>query len=85
MSKTVVVTGRISEELSARLDMLCGETERSRAWLIGKAIEQYVTDELEMIAFIAEGDADFREGRVVSHEEMKAWVESLASPAAAAA
>ena len=85
MNKTVVVTARLSEAVSARLDTLAAKTERSRAWLIAKAIEQYVDDELEMIAFIAEGDADFREGRVVSHEEMKAWVASLAQPAAAAA
>lgn len=85
MSNAVVVTARISHDVSAKLDALARETERTRAWLIAKAIEQYVDEELEMIAFIAEGDADLREGRVVSHEDMKAWVDSLARPAAAAA
>lgn len=85
MIKSVVVTSRISAVLSDRLDQLAADTERSRAWLIAKAIESYVEKELAMIAFIEEGDADFREGRTVSQAEMKAWVESLGRPASAAA
>lgn len=82
---TVVITARIGEELSVKLDKLANDTERSRAWLIAKAVARYVEEELQMTAFVEEGDADFRAGRVVSHEEMNAWVDSLARPAAAAA
>lgn len=85
MSDTVVVTTRLSASVSGDLDRLAAETERSRAWLVAKAVERYVAEELEMIAFVEEGDRDFREGRVLSHEEVKAWVESLAHLAAAAA
>ena len=85
MASTVVVTARIGEQLSADLDRLAAESERSRAWLVGKAVEQYVADELEMIAFIEEGDADFREGRVLSQEEMTVWAQSLSRPIADAA
>ena len=72
MSKTAVITARVSEELAADLDKLAGELERSRAWIVAKAIKRYVREELEFIAYIQEGEDDIAAGRVHSQEEVEA-------------
>jgi predicted DNA-binding protein len=40
------ISATIEKTLLSKLDLLAGETERNRSWLIGKAIESYL-DELE--------------------------------------
>jgi predicted transcriptional regulator len=77
MSKTTVLTTRVSAELSARIDELAKETERSRAWVIAKALERYVDDELEFIGAIREGERDIAEGRFVSHDELVAEIRAM--------
>lgn len=74
MSKTAVLTTRVSNELSARIDELAEAMERSRAWVIAKAIERYVEEELEFIAAIREGERDFEEGRTFTQEEVEAML-----------
>ena len=72
MSKNAVLTTRVSTELSERIDRLAKETERSRAWVIAKAIERYVEEELELIEAIREGERDIEEGRTFTQEEVEA-------------
>ena len=72
MSKVVVVTARIGEQLSADLDELAGYRERSRAWLIEKAIAAFVEEELDLYRSLAEADAEIDRGEFVSHEDLMA-------------
>ena len=72
MSKTAVLTTRVSAELSARIDMLAGELERSRAWVIAKAVERYVEEELELVEAIRVGERDIDEGRFFTQEQVEA-------------
>jgi predicted transcriptional regulator len=72
MSKTVVLTTRVPTELSVRIDELAHEMERSRAWVVAKAIERYVEEELEMIEAVREGERDFEEGRTFTQEQVEA-------------
>ena len=71
MSKTAVVTARIETDLAEKLDTLGAVLERSRAWIVAKAIERYVAEEMELIAFIQEGEDDIAAGRVHSQEEVE--------------
>jgi predicted transcriptional regulator len=71
MSKTNVVTSRLPDEILADVDRLAKELDRSRAWIVAKAIERYVGEELEFIAFIKEGEADLDAGRVRSQDEVE--------------
>jgi len=70
--KTAVVTSRLTADLLADVDRLARELDRSRAWIVARAIERYVSEELEFIEFIKEGEADLEAGRVHSQEEMEA-------------
>lgn len=72
MSKNAVVTTRVTAELSARIDALAKEMDRSRAWVIAKAIERYVEEELEFIEFVREGERDIEQGRFFTQEEVEA-------------
>jgi predicted transcriptional regulator len=70
MSKTAVVTARIDPETLSGLDKLADYHERSRAWLVTKAVERYVREESEFIAFIREGDDAIARGDYITHEEL---------------
>jgi predicted transcriptional regulator len=77
MSKTTVLTTRVSAELSERIDRLAKEIERSRAWVTAKAIERYVDEELELVEAVREGERDIAEGRFVTHEELVAEIRAM--------
>ena len=71
MTKSTVVTTRLDPSATEALDTLAKELDRSRAWIVAKAVERYVNEELEFIAFIKEGEADLDAGRVHSQEEVE--------------
>ena len=73
---TSVITARLEEPTLARLDALAGRTERSRAWLVAKAVGRYVDEELTKLDIIQEGIDDLEQGRSYSQEEMEAWFEA---------
>lgn len=72
MSKSTVVTTRLMPDVLDDVDRLAQALERSRAWIVAKAIERFVGEELEFIAFIKEGEADLAAGRVRTQEEVEA-------------
>ncbi len=70
MTKSTVVTTRLDPDATEALDTLAKELDRSRAWIVAKAVERYVAEELEFVAFIKEGEADLDAGRTISHAEL---------------
>ena len=83
MSKTSVVTTRIDADLSNQLDALAATLDRSRAWIVSKAVERYVEEETAFRAFIQKGVDAADRGELISQEEMEAWVEARGRQAAA--
>ena len=71
MSKSGVITARIEPELSDRLDQLARDYDRSRGWLVSRAIERYVDEESQLLAMIREGEADIEAGRVFTQEDVE--------------
>ncbi|VAW44153.1 hypothetical protein MNBD_GAMMA02-1002 [hydrothermal vent metagenome] len=76
MNKTVSI--RLEEKLMLDLDKLSKTTERSKAWLMAKAVEQYVENQSWQVGSIEKtlqkiksGDAKF-----ASHESVTQWLES---------
>ncbi len=67
-----VVTARIDEQLSADLDELAGRRERSRAWLIERAIAGFVADELELYRSLEEAEAQIDRGEYSTQEQVEA-------------
>ena len=63
----VVLTTRIDEEVSAKLDALAAATGRTRSWLSARALKSYVERESEFLAFIQEGVDALDRGDWVPH------------------
>jgi len=76
MSRTAVITARIDEPTLQALDALAADQERTRAWLVAKAIQRYVREETEFRAFIKQGEDAMDRGDYLTHEEMIADIKS---------
>lgn len=70
MSKNAVITARLTPEAAAKLDALATRMERTRAWIISRAVERYVQEESEFLDFIQVGIDDLDNGRWISHEDL---------------
>lgn len=65
-----VVTARVSDEVLTMIDRLAVSRERSRAWILGRLIEQAVKKQIEMDDFIQVGLDDLAAGRTIPHDEV---------------
>lgn len=75
MSKTAVVTARLATQIVEDLDRLAAHCDRSRAYLISKAVQRFIEQEAELHDFIQVGIEAADRGDVVSQSEMEAWFE----------
>jgi len=63
-----VVTIRISDESKDRLERLCEFTRRSKSFIAGEALEEYLAGKLWMLDALEEGIEDRQKGNLVKHE-----------------
>lgn len=63
------MTLRLPSETKAKLAELAQHTRRTKSFLAGEAIADYVERELAIISAIDRGLADDEAGRVVPHDE----------------
>ncbi|MBX9816354.1 MAG: hypothetical protein A4S12_04110 [Proteobacteria bacterium SG_bin5] len=77
MSKTSVITARLDADTLAALDALAEKRERSRAWLVAKAIKRFVEEETAFDAFLQQGEDDIARGDFLTHEELVAEIEAM--------
>lgn len=82
MAKTSVVTSRLREETASELDRLAERLDRSRGWVIARAVEKYVSVENELLDLLDEAEREIERGDYYTHEEMVAWIKSLRGSAA---
>ena len=75
--KTSVITARLDPETLAGLDKLAEYHERSRAWLVAKAVKQYVKNESEFFAFLQEGEDAIERGEYLTHEELMEEIKGM--------
>lgn len=84
MGKTAVITARLDEETLQSLDALAESQERTRAWLVAKAVKRYVKEETEFRAFLKEGEDAIDRGDYFTQEQMEEWVQARGRTADAA-
>ena len=68
---STTLTVRLPPELKEQLGALAKRTRRTRSFLAGEAIADYVAREAAIIGGIEQGLEDLEAGRVVPHEEAK--------------
>lgn len=77
MSDTKVVTAHLPIELAERVDAYAEQMDRSRGWIVKQALADWVAWEEEKERRTLKGLADGAAGRVVPHDKVAAWMESL--------
>jgi predicted transcriptional regulator len=76
---TRVLTAHIPAPLADKVDELAARLERSRAWIVKQALTAWVDQEEERRRLTLEALADVDAGRVIDHQSMLAWADSLDS------
>jgi predicted transcriptional regulator len=68
MSTSTTLTVRVSPQLKKRLGRLAAHTKRTKSYLAGEAIADFVDRELAIVEGIKQGLEDMHAGRVVPHK-----------------
>lgn len=74
---TRVVTAHLPEELARKLDGLADSLDRPRGWLVKEALETYIGLAEERQRETRAALAEVTAGRVVEHEVVETWSNSL--------
>lgn len=73
MSKTAVITARVTPEVAAALDGLAARLGKSRAAIAAEAIRDYAEEQAAFLEFVDEGERDIDEGRFYTEQQMNEW------------
>jgi len=74
-----VLTAHIPLPLAEKVDQLAARLERSRGWIVKQALTAWVDQEEERSSLTREALADVDAGRVIDHQSVQAWADSLDS------
>jgi predicted transcriptional regulator len=80
MSKSLPVSVRLPPELNQQVADIAQALDRPKSWVIEQAIKDFVAVQAWHLAAIDEGIQDADAGRVVSHDDVAAWVRSWGKP-----
>jgi predicted transcriptional regulator len=69
MAATTTLTVRISSKTKDQLGRLARRTSRTRSFLAGRAIADYVEREFEIVEGIKRGLEDIEAGRTIPHDK----------------
>jgi len=75
--KTRSVTAHVPVELAERVDEIAERLERSKNWIVKQALSAWLDQEEERSRLTREALADVDAGRVIDHQAVQAWAESL--------
>ena len=76
---TKVLTAHIPLPLAEKVDQFATRLERSRTWIIKQALSTWIEHEEERQRLTIEAMADVDAGRVIDHQAVQEWAESLSS------
>ena len=75
--KTKVLTAHVPLPLAEKVDRVAARLERSRGWVVKQALSAWVEQEEERSRLTRDALADVDAGRVIDHQAVQAWAESL--------
>lgn len=76
-TETKVLTARVPLPLANKVDQLAARLERSRGWVVKQALSAWVDQEEERSRLTREAMSDIQAGRVIDHQAVQAWADSL--------
>jgi predicted transcriptional regulator len=77
--QTRVLTAHVPVDLAKQIDRAAARLERSRGWIVQKALADWIAREEEHRRMTLEALADVEAGRVVDDKVVRAWAVSLGS------
>jgi len=77
--ETKVLTAHVPLTLAKKIDKLAERLERSRGWIVKQALSAWIDQEEERHRLTLEGLADVDAGRVIDHQAVQAWADSLST------
>ena len=76
-TETRVMTAHVSVSLAEKVDQAAERLERSRGWIVKQALSAWIAQEEERDRLTREALADVDAGRVIDHQAVQAWADSL--------
>jgi len=78
-TETKVLTAHVPLPLAEKVDQMAARLERSRGWIIKQALSAWIDQEEERSRLTREALADMDAGRVIDHQAVQAWADSLST------
>lgn len=78
-AKTRSVTAHVPVELAERVDEIAERLERSKNWIVKQALCAWLDQQEERSRLTREALADVDAGRVIDHQAVQAWADSLST------
>ncbi len=78
-ANTKVLTAHIPLQMAEKVDQMAVRLERSRGWIMKQALSAWIDQEEERSRLTREALADVESGRVIDHQSVQAWADSLDS------
>jgi predicted transcriptional regulator len=63
--------------MAEKVDQMAARLERSRGWIMKQALSAWIAQEDERDRLTQEALADVDAGRVIDHQAVQAWADSL--------
>jgi predicted transcriptional regulator len=76
-AKTRSVTAHIPEALAQKIDVMAARQGRSKDWIVKQALSAWIDQEEERSRLTREALAEVDAGRVMDHQAVQAWADSL--------
>jgi predicted transcriptional regulator len=80
-TETKVLTAHVPLPLAEKVDQMAARLERSRGWIMKQALSAWIDQEEERSRLTREALADVDAGRVIDHQTVQAWADSLSTDA----
>ncbi len=78
---TKVLTAHVPLPLAEKVDQMAARLERSRGWIMKQALSAWIDQEEERSRLTREALSDVDAGRVIDHQAVQAWANSLSTDA----
>lgn len=75
--ETKVMTAHVPLPLAEKVDQMAARLDRSRGWIMKQALSAWLDQEEERERLTREALADVDAGRVIDHQAVQAWADSL--------
>lgn len=76
---TRVLTAHVPIALAEKVEQMAERLDRSRGWVVKQALSAWVSIEEERDRLTREALADIDAGRVIDHQAVQAWADSLST------